>query len=280
MFPSIFMIYNLSLCYTEWNSSHWSTGGSRTFKPPSKLDIYDNTNVSKFNGDITSSWQFKGDATMNMLGEYPRLYIQKYFYNTESTMYYRKDTTAGKDADGIIFGMRSSFDGHLKNEKINNSHWMQTHTYYTKIRHDGKVQICKEQIHRQNYVCFPKIHKYLYPDKRRLPINYWFGMKAIVANICHDKVLIQLWVDKTSNGALNKINQASSWELYLELIDSYGVFPSLNNDMTKLYNLDPNITFSNLGMVFIRNGFIKTGNSLYKYVSVREIELPEKIKLT
>lgn len=278
IWPAIYMIYNMSLCYNEWTSRHWNFGDIRKFTSGKEPDPYDNTQISRFNGDSTCEWKFNGDGIMNMIGRYPRLYLEKHYYNTENTMYYKKNTNNGKDSDGITFAVRSSFDGHLKNTAIDNHHWMNTQTYHGRIRHDGHVQICKEQIHGQKFSCYPRTKKYLYEDKRRLPKNQWFGMKFIVANICSDKVLLQLWVDKTSQAEEFEMGKAENWELLLEVVDQYGSFPSSDNDKVDLYNLDRNLPFLNPGMVFIRNSFIQSGESLYKYVSVREIELSKGIR--
>lgn len=275
--PSIYILYNSSLCINEWTSRFWDNGVPRKFTK-SINDPYDNTNIARFNGDSTCSYTFNGDGIMNMLGRYPRLYIEDIYNNVEATMYYRKNTLNGKDSDGISFGIRSSLDGHLKNSKIYNHHWMNTHTYYGRIRHDGRYDICKEQIHGQKFSCFPKSKPYLYEDKRRLPKNKWFGMKFIVVNICPEKVLLQLWIDRKSNAEEDEMQKKENWELLLEIVDSYGVFPSSDNDKVELYRLDRNIPFITPGMVFIRNGFIYKGESLYKYVSVREIELTNEEK--
>ena len=278
IWPTIFMIHNMSICINEWNSRQWHFGSFRKFKSGKEPDPYDNTKISRFNGDSTSEWVFKGDGVMNMRGRAPRLYLENYYYNTENTLYYKKNTNKGRDPDGIIFAARSSFNGHLKNDKINNNNWMNTQTYYGRIRHDGHVQICKEQIHGQKFVCYPTKKKYLYEDKRRLPKNKWIGMKFIVANICSNKVLLQLWVDKKSNAEEFEMREKNNWELLLEIVDQYGSFPSSDNEKVILYKLDRNLPFLNPGMIFIRNGEITSGESLYKYISIREIELTKEIK--
>lgn len=274
--PLMYMLYNNSICGNNWDSAYWNNSIYRFYNKNIK-DIFDTTNISQFNGDTTCNYTFAGNGEMNMVGKYPRVYLKNLYTNTEATMYYKKDTTAGKDADGIVFGARSAFNGHTENSKINNANWMNTHTYYGRIRHDGKYDICKEQIHNQEFSCYPKVKPYLYTDKRRLPTNQWLGMKFIVANICPHSVLLQLWADKTSNSNEEQLNNKTNWELLLEVIDTNGSFPSSINPLVDLYELDRNAPFLTSGMSLVRNGFVYE-KSYYKYVSVREIELSETDK--
>lgn len=261
-FPKIFMFYQSKPNGPEWNSAHWNK--KKIGAGSGKRDKDDPTGISKYNGG-GCKWEFYNNI-MNMTGRYPRLYLLDNFKNVECTMYYRKSNKEGKASDGIVFGTRSSFSGHLSNGDHS-----KTHTYYARIRHDGYCCFAKEQSHSSGYSTWANGNgkkKKIFNEG--LPINKWIGMKFICMNISDKEVLLRLYIDRKSNGEPNKLNKASNWELLLEVVDKYGVFPS-KNKRAKEFGLDINDIFNTSGMVFIRNGFVTEGKSEYKYVSVREI---------
>jgi hypothetical protein len=209
-----------------WTSNYWK-GINNKLIYKSALDTDDPTGICRFHGG-DCMWKIDS-GILTMSGEYPRLYLPNEWMNTEAIMYYMKTEEAGKDSDGLNFGFRSGVNGHRTTHTDNAT------TYYTRIRHDGFIDIVKEAVHNQSYQTLIKMPYF----QGRLPINKWIGMKSIVMNLSPSQVHIMMYID-----------EGFGFIKILEYIDS--------NDV-----------FDKAGMIFIRDGWTKS--SMYRDISIREI---------
>lgn len=205
----------------NWNSDHWATNDIFL---PGQQDDRDPTGVSWFRGG-DSTYSFNETGIMNMIGRAPRIYYYGNFLNVEAEMTYMKTNNEGKDSDGIIFGFRSDINGHSSNKKL----LERSHTYYIRIRHDGKTDFMKEEYHGKKYLTYSS--KIIFTN--RLPINVWLTMKAKIYN--------------TDLGI--KLETYLNGELINEWID--------NTD----------VPFTESGIIMIRNSDVYE-NSLYKDVTI------------
>jgi len=246
---------------TEWNSDFFNsmtpvTHGPNTMVTDDPLDML------KLHGGSECEWDFTGNTRVNMTGDYPRMYLLNNLYkNVEATMYYRKYLDEGKGSDGITFGMRGPEDGHLTG-----GDWTKTNTYYFRIRHDGKIDIAKEQGHSNGYAVMESTQFFT----GNMPTQVFIGLKAICYNIDNDtKVRLKLYIDTYSQGIPANYD-LDNWELVFDITDEYGAYPAANDNS---WNVDVDEPFVDEGMVFIRNGEVY-GNSYYKRIYVREIDAP------
>jgi hypothetical protein len=239
-----------------WDSDYWHDVNKTVNK--SSMDSDDPLKVAKFNG-VDCEFEFKGDGIMNFKkGNYPRLYLWYNFYNTESTFYYKRTGKEGKKSDGITPGLRSSFKGHLKDNK------KATNCYYLRWRFDGDADLAREALHGHGYAS--------YKNKKKLgeiPSGKWLGWKTICMNISKTEVLLEAWLDDKSEGDPAKMNNPNNWTKVISKIDKYGAYPSKYNKNYPI-DIDINDIFNDPGMVFIRQGY--SPGSLYKNFIVREIK--------
>merc|ERR1712002_100620 len=300
--PSFYQIHE---SIEPWTSDHWFE--DRRVLSSKKKDKKDPSGLSQCRGNsLKQSKEDKAagkprekvpklifeDGIMKMSGYQVRLYINpylaesrtnedknwpirgdKYYWNTETSVYYKRTGSDGKSGAGLVIGCRSSHNGHAK-PVIN---YKNTHTYYARLRHDGKVDFVKEMTHpKSEYIWKSTNHtqgKLFKPHKKLFPAGQWYGMKFIVYNLDLNTVKLELYWDKKSHGDEDKIGNINNWEKLDELIDDGKTFkaPVYSNYTEHTNNGWAPITEGG-GTVFIRNTNIKEAS--YKYFSVRELKWP------
>ncbi len=240
----------------SWNSSYWNdkkyeVGG--TLKDP-----YDPTKIARKRGNGTYK---VNNGILSLGGSSPRLYIDYNFLNVEHTCYWKRIGNDGSSSQGCVIGHRSFVNGHL------NTATNPCHTYYTKLRHDGKTLVHKESYHNlvdgksmQWYGSQNKFNAYQRIVEGDYPSGKFIGVKSIVYDILDDEtddksVQIELWIDEISGGN-PELFKKSNWKLVDWYTDDGENFEGFNFYGRKGYSL-------------IRNGNIEEAQ--YKFVSVREI---------
>ncbi|PCK06007.1 MAG: hypothetical protein COA42_17670, partial [Alteromonadaceae bacterium] len=106
-------------------------------------------------------------------------------------------------------------------------------------------------------------------DGADLPVDQWIGMKYVVYTQAVGEVKLQAWLDLTEG------ENGGDWQLLGEYIDmgsnwnadaDWGSLDATGCNYDTNHVIDPGH-----GVVFIRN---TQGESEYKWVTIREIELP------
>ena len=244
-----------------WTSEHWNNGNPRTVD---KYDPDDPTGLSVRTGSA-NLFNIDGQGMLRMGGRQPRIYFKKdpiFYKNTEITGYFRRIGTDGANNGGFSIGCRSHPQGH----STNNANNIRTTTYYARLRNDGKVDFAKELTHPKS----SSAKSYRYFDGK-LPSNKWFGAKFIVYTNKDEHAKLEFWLDKTSNGDLDKIGNKDNWELINEYLDDGDWEADIRDDYDG--KVDPETIISEgHGVCLIRNTEIDEAN--YKYVSIREIIPP------
>ena len=263
-----------------WNSECWHNGIAREVKSSGR-DPHDPTGLSQKRG--SGEYMVDGNGILMMGGSQPRIYIngdingdnvseKSFFKNTETTVYYKRTGTDGKDWGGCVIGCRSSPNGHSSPS----TNYETTTTMYGRLRHDGKIDFEKELTHSPtSSMMNGKSGKETYFDGK-LPSDKWIGLKYIIYNLDDKQVKLELYIDEVSNGEEDKFD-ISNWKKIGEQIDNGKNWeaPIISAYKGKI---DPyKAILKGGGVTFIRN----TGadKAEYKYFSVREIVPPgEEVK--
>ncbi len=256
-------LYQTATGFTDWESTAWHNGLSRTVYG---RDYSDTTGWSQKRGDDVL--QIDGNGIMEMGGgNQPRIYINPYpgneetnpeqfFKNVEATVYYKRIGDDGATNGGLVIGLRSGPNGHSSS-----GDFCDATTYYARFRHDGYWDFYKELKHTDGATAKRTM---LYPG--RLPSEQWIGMKFIAYNINNDtNVKLELYIDKTSNG---DVTNGGEWTLVGEMVDD-GSW-SVPEDVSSCSYSNNHIITTGGGTVLIRNTGVLTAE--YKYFSVREID--------
>jgi len=278
-----------------WTSDHWYK--TRRVLSSRNRDKYDPSRLSQCRGSRKPEVVpeeghpqiILDKGVMKMSGYQVRLYINpdlisysnrrlkwparndEYYLNTEISVYYKRTGTDGKSGAGLVIGCRSNSKGHAK-PVIN---YKNTHTYYARFRHDGKVDFVKEMTHPKSEYIYNGVnhtHGELFNDDD-FPSDVWYGMKFIVYNLDTKRVKLELYIDKKSHADPDKIDNINNWEMVDELVDDGTTFqaPVYANYTAHTDNGFKPITKGG-GTIFIRNTDIQEAS--YKYFSVRELKYP------
>lgn len=239
-----------------WNSSHWNNGIQRILKSGDK-DRYDPTKLSEnrgSNADIVLSgngeMEFKGYNTRPE----PRLHLNRpdvyKFVNVECTLYYMRVIDDNTSWGGMTIGARSGTDGHSLDSMA-----CDAHTYYGRLRHDGKADLEKELKHPSSST---RDSKMIYSNG--LPFNKWLGFKFIIYNK-QNSIVLQTYRDET-----NGIN-GGNWIMMSNYTDNGGWSPPESNGQC---DYPPDfIPLLGGGVIVLRDtGTVKTR---YKKMTVIEI---------
>ncbi len=258
------ILYQSNNNVIEWNSNHWNNSIEREII---SRDEYDITTLSQKRGN--GKLLIKGNGILEMSGSQPRFYLnnQGVFYkNMEITVYYKRTGTDGIDWSGLIVGSRSSPNGH----SLPSTNYEYSHTYYARIRHDGQVDFSKELTHPKSEYWWNGINKHGKLFNGQLHEGIWYGMKFILYNLDNTRVKMELYIDRTSNGEDDKLNDINNWEKLGEVIDDGNWPVPIRSEFEEI--VDKNTVITQGGVCFIRNTGIEKAE--YKYFSVREILIP------
>ena len=242
----------------EWDARHW-VGCTRTIKSGQR-DPEDPTQCSENRGNV--DWTIDGDGLLIFNGTKssgitePRFHLnrpEKYFFrDVECTFYMMRIEDNNTNWGGAIVGVRSGPNGHSSS-----SEYCDAHTYYNRMRFDGKMDFEKELKHPDSSV---KLSEYMWPNNSRFPYNKWVGYKSVVRN-AGNGVKLQLFLDTTegANGGtwvkLGEIGDVSGWAP--PQVAPACPYPS---DFVPL---------EGGGVIVLRNTGVT--NCMYKWFSVREI---------
>jgi hypothetical protein len=247
-----------------WNSSHWADGKPRYI---TGRDPGDPTGLSESRSDQAKLY-VDGNGVLEFLGEgksaEPRLHLNGMpgtsFKNVEITFYYSKENDADVDWGGMVVGARSGPDGHSEPAKF-----CDAHTYYGRIRNDGRWDFEKELKHPASSPRGGGAD--IWSGAKHLPANTWIGMKYVVYNVAvngKSDVKLELYRD-TSGGA-----NGGDWRKLGEIVDSGGWAPPQSPPPCS--DEPPDYVQTEGGVIVLRNtGSIKDS---YKWMSVREIVPP------
>ena len=98
-------------------------------------DIYDNLTQFRGRGKMTIE-----DGIMMLSGPQPRIYVNLDIQDVEVSVDYMRVGNSGKGWSGATLAVRSHTDGHSREPD-------KAHTYYFRLKHEGKVDLVKERIH-------------------------------------------------------------------------------------------------------------------------------------
>ncbi len=255
--------------YTDWESTHWNNGNSRTVGTGDR-DPDDPTGWTHTRGD--DELEIDGNGVMEMGGgNQPRIYINPYpgkditgadqiFKNIEATVYYKRTGSDGANWGGLIMGLRGGPSGHSSKNYSADSDYCDATTYYARFRHDGNWDFEKELKHPGSS---SSGYGALFPGG--IPADQWIGMKYLAYNIDNDtKVKLELWIDDTSNG---DTTNGGEWRFVGEKIDDGNW---VDPDVEGCSYSGDKIILNGGGVAFIRNTDVAKAE--YKNFSVREID--------
>ena len=243
----------------QWDARHWNSGCSRTIKSGDK-DPEDPTQCSENRGNVT--WTIDGNGLLVFNGTKssgrtePRFHLNKpeqyFFRDVECTFYIMRVKDDNTNWGGACLGVRSGPNGHSYSNE-----YCDAHTYYQRMRHDGKRDFEKELKHPQSSV---KDSKYMWPNNAKFPYNKWIGYKSVTRN-AGNGVKMQLYLDTTegANGGtwvkLGEVGDVHSWAP--PQVAPQCDYPS---DFVPL---------EGGGVIVLRNTGVT--NCMYKWMTVREI---------
>lgn len=145
-------------------------------------DIYDPQ--TQFRGGSGKCWI--EDGVMNLSGGQPRLYINIDIQNVEVSVDYKRIGKDGKGWSGGTIGVRSHPEGHSKMPHL-------AHTYYLRLKHEGKVDIYREIDHGTGGGS--GIRRIIKSVKYKWETDKWHKLKFRCFNIGNDSVKLEGYVD-------------------------------------------------------------------------------------
>jgi len=242
----------------QWDALHWAKGGSRVVISGSK-DPFDPTQCSENRGNVT--WTIDGQGNLIFNGTRssgttePRFHLNnpsKYFFeNVECTFYYKRVSDNNTNWGGANIGVRSGPNGHSIS-----SEFCDAHTYYQRIRHDGKIDFEKELKHPDSSV---KGSVNIW-NGGRLPFDKWIGYKSVTRN-AGSGVRLELYIDLTEG-----VN-GGTWTKLGEVRDAGGWAPPQAG--TPCSYAPDYIPIPGGGVIVLRNTGVT--NCVYKWMTVRAI---------
>lgn len=120
---------------------------------------FDNKGYFRGSGEIL----YYEDNSFYLSGSQPRYYYDVNLLNVEASIDYKRLEKTSTNYAGGIIGVRSDPEAHSKNGDY-------AHTYYFRLRHDNKVDFCREDYHGGDY-------KVLISKPFTIPDNIWFNIK-------------------------------------------------------------------------------------------------------
>ena len=186
-------------------------------------DVNPFNNKQQFRG--RGSIKYNSNGEFSLSGPQPRIYVDGDIQDVEVSIDYMRVGTSGKGWSGGTIGVRSHTDGHSREPD-------KAHTYYFRLKHEGKVDLVKERIHggggQGNITLLSKKYKW--------NSNEWYNVKFKCYNIEANLVKLEGYINNKK---------------VIEFID---------NDK---------IMYRARGVVFIRNTDIKEAK--YKNLSINNI---------
>jgi len=247
-----------------WTSQHWANGKARYI---TGRDPDDPTGISESRSDQAQLW-VDGKGILQFIGSgsaaEPRFHLNgvpnTFFKNVEITFYYWKTSDADVDWGGLVVGARSGPEGHSQS-----SQYCDAHTYYGRIRNDGKWDFEKELKHPASST---RNGTNIWNGATSLPANKWIGMKYVVYDTTvagKPAVKLELYRDQSFG------QNGGNWEKLGETVDSGGWAPPQSGGNCAGTPTDY-VPTNGGGVIVLRNtGSIKDA---YRWMTVREITPP------
>ncbi len=241
----------------EWSSTHWT--GTAPYSIDARTDPNDPTQLSGMRG--TGTLQVTGDGQLVFGGSQPRIYIHPTsagpWQNVEVTVYYQRVTDDETAWGGLVIGARSGVEGH-GNEPCD------AHTYYARLRHDGRTDFEKELMHTPSATRNSLDPSEVWPPDGQLPRQTWIGFKYVIYNPPgQSTVKLESYRDMTEGA------DGGTWVLLNEAADA-GDWPSQTScaEHNPIDGQSAMVQFEG-GVTFIRNTGVTEAR--YRWLSVREI---------
>ncbi|MEM9693176.1 MAG: hypothetical protein AAGA56_11570 [Myxococcota bacterium] len=198
----------------------------------------------------------------------PRFYIypgpEAPWRNIEFTAYYQRVADEGTPWGGLVMGARSGADGHTPDGRC------EAHTYYTRLRHDGRHDFEKELMHTPSTTRRQMLSSCVWPGSGgEVPRRRWIGLKYIVYNLVDGGVRLEVFRDATSGesgGDWRLLNTATDDGTWCSASDCSAHAPVSGRS---------NLVVTEGGVAFIRNTDI--AEARYRWVTLREIVPPSEL---
>jgi hypothetical protein len=236
------ILYQTSTAGREWYAN-WDNGHARTI-----ASVRSDPDDLMFEARGQGSVSIDGQGMASMSGSQPRMYVnqlaQKWQPNLEITVYMKRMTDASTAWGGSVLSW-----GNHRDESSNGNCGVDT--YYSRVRHDGNLDIEKEVDHPASNVFSGAVKKW-----SALPHDEWIGHKFILKKMSNGDMKLEKWLDENAN---------QNWVKVQEVTDSgmTGVRASgCTDDLSRVLNAPQE-------SVFIRNTDITLAQ--YKWFSIREI---------
>jgi hypothetical protein len=239
---------------SEWTSAHWD---GMSYEIDDRIDPRDPAALSGIRGTGTLEVE---DGVLVMSGSQPRLYVYPPdadgWTNVEVTVYMRRVTDGDVAFAGIVIGARSGSDGHTTDMACD------AHTYYARLRNDGRADFAKELEHPEAAVRATTGD--LWPDDA-FPHDRWIGWKHVIFNR-GGAVTLESYRD-LAEGA-----DGGEWELVARTEDDGSWTATTTCPRYAPAGSESTYTQLEGGAILVRNTEVERAE--YRWVSVREIAPP------
>jgi len=158
---------------------NWKDNWDKPYRQMTKArtpDVFDN--ISTFRGNGKCEIQ---QGVMKLSGSQPRLYVNVNVKDVEASVDYCRIGLDGNGWSGGTIGVRSHPEGHSNEPE-------KAHTYYFRLKHEGKVDFYRELTHNGNG------REIIHSKKFEWNTNQWYNIKFKCYNI-NGNVCLEGYID-------------------------------------------------------------------------------------